>query len=95
MGAFHGHRLSVVGAAFALRRLTVNVGLLTPRAGSHPLALLFHALQSLAFARRGRALAFVRQPLPLIRQPLALVRDPIALIGDPVSFTGCAGIACR
>ena len=87
-GSTHRHRLSVVVASFALRRLSVDVGLLPPRAGSRTLALLFHAFQSLAFALRGRALAFVRALLPLVRQPLALVSDSIALIGDPVSSTG-------
>lgn len=55
-----GYRLSGVAPSFALRRLTVDVGLLSLCAGSHTLAPFVHPVQPLAFALRGRALAFVR-----------------------------------
>ncbi|OBJ79291.1 hypothetical protein A5627_13005 [Mycobacterium colombiense] len=80
-----GYRLGATAAAFAFRRLTIDVGLLSLCARSHALAALVFPLQSLAFALRGRALAFVRALLSLVGHPLAVVRYSLALVGDPIS----------
>lgn len=82
------YRLRVIAASFALRRLTVDVGLLPLSAGSHALALFVFAPQSFAFALRRRALTFVRAPLPLVCRPLPLVRYSLTLVGDPISSPG-------
>lgn len=80
--------LSLVPASFALRRLPIDVGLLSLGAGSHALASFVHAPQPLAFALRGRALAFVCSLLAFVGRPLAVVGDLLTLVGDPVSSTG-------
>lgn len=79
-----GCRLGVVAPSFALRRLTVDVGLLALRAGSHTLSPFVHALQPLTFALRRRALAFVSAPLSFVCHPLAVVRYSLPLVSDPV-----------
>lgn len=83
-----GDRLGLGGASFALRRLTVDVGLLPYGTGSDALALFVLASQPLAFALGGRALALVRAQLSLVCHQLAVVRDPLALVGHAVSSTG-------
>lgn len=74
--------------SFALRNLTLDVGLLALRAGPHALCPFFRASQSLAFALFGRALAFVRALLSFVRQLLAVVRNFVALVGDPIPSAG-------
>jgi hypothetical protein len=69
-----------------LRRLTVDVGLLSLCAGSHTSAPIVHAVQPLAFALHGRTVAFVRALLSFVGHPLAVVRS-LALVSDPVSST--------
>lgn len=80
-----GYRLGATAAAFALRSLTVDVCLFPLCAGSHALATFVFPPQSLAFALRRRALAFVRALLSFVGHPLTVVRYSLALVGDPIS----------
>ncbi|OBH57224.1 hypothetical protein A5685_07085 [Mycobacterium colombiense] len=80
-----GYRSGATAAAFAFRSLTIDVGLLPLCARSHAPAELVFPLQSLAFALRGRPLAFVRALLAFVCHPLAVVRYPLTLVGDPIS----------
>lgn len=81
-----GYRLSGVAPSFALRRFTVDVGLLSRCAGSHTLAPFVHTVQPLAFALRGRAFAFVRA---LAISDLWSDRSPYAAVpNSPVTGPG-------
>ena len=80
-----GCRLGPVAPSFALRRLTVDVGLLALCAGSQTHSPFVHALQPLTFALRGRALTFVRAPLSFVCHPLAVVRYSVPLVSYPIS----------
>jgi hypothetical protein len=66
--------------------LTLNFGLIAPRAGLQAFSQLRCALPSLAFTLRGRALTYVGAQLAFIGNPLALISDPIPFIGDPIAF---------
>jgi hypothetical protein len=82
------NHLVVVATSFHAGHLTRDIGLLAPGTGILALRLLGYTLQSLVFARRRRALAFVRTPFSFVRQLLALICDTVPLVGDPISFGG-------
>jgi hypothetical protein len=50
--------------------------------------LFVDALQSLAFALRGRPLADVRARLPFVRRFFPIIGESVPLIGDAVSLIG-------
>jgi hypothetical protein len=94
-GAAQRSPLSGVTPSFALRRLTVDGGLLPLCAGPHTASPIVHAAQPLTFALRGRALAFVRALLAFVGHPLTVVRYAFALVGHPVSSPGLEFASCE
>jgi hypothetical protein len=81
-----GRGLVVVATSFAFGHLTLDVRLLPTDTGSLAPRPFVHALQSLAFTLRRRALAFVRAQLSLVCQLLAIVCDSVPLTSDPISL---------
>lgn len=77
----------VVGPAFGLRHLPVDVGLLSPGRRIRAHRLFGQAPASGTLTLFHRALAFVRAPLPLVCLTLAIVRDSVSLVGEPISST--------
>jgi hypothetical protein len=61
-----GRGLVIVAFSFRVGHLTRDIGLLALGTGFQALPPLGYPLQSLAFTRRRRALAFVRAPLSFI-----------------------------